>query len=411
MKALVLCGGIPQIAAIKELKSRGIKTLLADMNENVAAREYADEFYKVSVLDVDGVRNLASEQKVDFIISVCADQVLQVAAQVSEELGLPCYIDYETAQNVSKKSYMKKVFWDNDIPTSKFVIMDEFDEEKIKNLSYPIIVKPVDAYSSRGVTKVTNIDNLIKAFDKAKSISRTSGVIVEEFVEGEEVTVDVYVEDGIAHILCLTNLYKIGEDGKFIINRSHIPAMVSEDIKKQIAETAQKIAKAFGLKNCPMLIQLISDGKKISVVEFCARTGGGIKFLMIKKNSGFDVVKAVVDLAMGLKPHVEKFEVPKTITVNEFVYCNKGELDHLEGFEELLNEGVIAEYNQFKLKGTQFGEINGSGDRVAYFSIVAETEEEIKIKHNIANERIKAMSIDGKDLIRHDLIDKFSKEN
>lgn len=411
MKALVLCGGVPQIAAIKDLKSRGIKTLLADMNENVAAREYSDEFYKVSVLDVDGVRNLASEQKVDFIISVCADQVLQVAAQVSEELGLPCYIDYETAQNVSKKSYMKKVFWDNDIPTSKFVIMDEFDEEKIKNLSYPIIVKPVDAYSSRGVTKVTNIDDLIKAFDKAKSISRTSGVIVEEFVEGEEVTVDVYVEDGIAHILCLTNLYKIGEDGKFIINRSHIPAIISEDIKQQIAETAQKIAKAFGLKNCPMLIQLISDGKKISVVEFCARTGGGIKFLMIKKNSGFDVVKAVVDLAMGLKPHVEKFEAPKTITVNEFVYCNKGELDHLEGFEELLNEGVIAEYNQFKLKGAQFGEINGSGDRVAYFSIVAETEEEIKVKHNIANERIKAISIDGKDLIRHDLIEKFSKEN
>ena len=54
MKALVLCGGIPQIALIQELKSRGITTLLADMNENVVARAYADEFYKVSVLDVDG---------------------------------------------------------------------------------------------------------------------------------------------------------------------------------------------------------------------------------------------------------------------------------------------------------------------------------------------------------------------
>lgn len=408
MKALVLCGGVPQIAAIKELKSRGVKTLLADMNENVAAKEYADEFYKVSVLDVDGVRNLAKEQKVDFIISVCADQVLQVAAQVSEELGLPCYIDYETAQNVSKKSYMKRVFWDNDIPTSKFVIMDEFCEDKIKDLSYPIIVKPIDAYSSRGVAKVTNIEELKKAFNNAKNISRTNGVIVEEFVEGDEVTVDVYVEDGIAHILCLTNLYKIGEDGKFIINRSHIPAIISSDIERQITETAQKIAKAFGLKNCPMLIQLISNGKKISVVEFCARTGGGIKFLMIKKNSGFDVVKSVIDLAMGLKPHVEEFENPKTITVNEFVYCNKGELDHLEGFEELLSEGVITEFSQFKLKGSTFGEINGSGDRVAYFSVVADTEEDVKKRHAIANKRIKAISTEGKDMIRHDLIEKYS---
>ena len=409
MKALVLCGGIPQIAAIKELKSRGIKTLLADMNENVAAREYADEFYNVSVLDVDAVRNLAKEQKVDFLITVCADQVLQVVAQVSEELGLPCYIDFATAQNVSNKAFMKKVFWDNDIPTSKFVIMDEFQEEKIKHLSYPIIVKPVDAYSSRGVAKVTDLAELKKAFENAKNISRTNNAIVEEFVDGEEVTVDIYVEDGIAHILCLTNLYKIGEDGKFIINRSHIPAIISKDVENQISDTAQKIADAFGLKNCPMLIQLITDGKKISVVEFCARTGGGIKFLMIKKNSGFDVVKAVVDLTLGEKPHVEKIKVPDEITVNEFIYCKEGVFDRLDGFSQLLSEGIINDYKQFKPSGTLFGEINGSGDRVAYFSIEAESKEDLKRRHRIANSKIRAYSTDNVDLIRHDLIEKYSK--
>ncbi|MBR2452668.1 MAG: ATP-grasp domain-containing protein [Clostridia bacterium] len=282
MKALVLCGGVPQIALIKELKSRGITTLLADMNENVGARQYADEFYKVSVLDVDAIRQLAKEQNVDFLISVCADQVLQVVAQVSEELGLPCYIDFETAENVSKKSYMKKIFWENGVPTSKYVIMDMLDMEKIKHLEYPLIVKPVDAYSSRGVCKVNNPSELPAAFENAKNISRTKTAIVEEFVEGDEISVDAYVEDGKVHILCLTNLYKIGEDGKFVINRSRIPANISDNTKIQIEEAAQKIANAFGLKNTPMLVQLISTGEKISVVEFCARTGGGIKFLMIK---------------------------------------------------------------------------------------------------------------------------------
>lgn len=408
MKALVLCGGLPQIALINELKSRGITTLLADMNEKVPARKYADEFYKVSVLDVNAIRTLAKEQKVDFLITVCADQVLQVVAEVSEDLGLPCYIDFKTAENVSKKSFMKKVFWDNDVPTSKFVVMDKFEEEKIEHLEYPIIVKPVDAYSSRGVTKVNNIEELKLAFDKAVNISRTNNAIVEEFVEGEEITVDIYVEEGKANVLCLSNLYKIGEDGKFVINRSHIPALVSADIEEQIKATAQKIADAFELKNTPMLIQLISNGEKISVVEFCARTGGGIKFLMIKKISGFDVVKAVVDLTLGNKPHYEKQNIPQKFTINEFVYCNSGEFDHLEGFEELLNEGVITEYSQFKSSGTVFGEINGSGDRVAYFSIEADSREEIKERHNIANSRIKAISKDGIDLIRHDLIEKFN---
>ena len=161
MKALVLCGGIPQIALIKDLKNRGITTILADMNEKVGARAYADKFYPVSVLDVEAVKNLAILEKVDFLITVCADQVLQVVAQISEELGLPCYIDFETAVNVSKKSYMKEIFAKNNIPSSKHVIMESFDESKIKELNYPLIVKPVDAYSSRGVRKVNTLEETI----------------------------------------------------------------------------------------------------------------------------------------------------------------------------------------------------------------------------------------------------------
>ena len=408
MKALVLCGGIPQIALIKELKSRGIETVLADMNDKVGAIAYADKFYKVSVLDIDAVRQVAIDEKVDFLITVCADQVLEVVAKIAEELGLPWYIDAETAENVSKKSYMKNIFWKNGVPTTKYVILGQLDEEKIAHLSYPIIVKPVDAYSSRGVKKVNNIDELRAAFEVAVNISRTKTAIVEEFAEGDEITVDVYVEEGKAHVLCLSNIYKIGEDGKFIINRSRIPANVSAEIAQQIAETAQKIADAFGLKNNPMLIQLITDGKKINVVEFCARTGGGVKFLMIKKISGFDVVKAVVDLTLGEKPHVTEIKKPDSITVNEFIYCSAGVLDRVEGFEELLREGVIAEYSIFKAVGTEFMQINSSGDRLAFFSIVADNEEELARKHAEANNRIRAISTDGVDIIRHDLISKFS---
>ena len=407
MKALVLCGGVPQIALIKELKSRGITTILADMNEKVGARAYADKFYPVSVLDVEAVKNLAIEEKVDFVITVCADQVLQVVAQVSEMLGLPCYIDFETAENVSKKSYMKEIFAKNDIPSSKHVIMDSFDESKIKGLTYPLIVKPVDAYSSRGVQKVYTINETRDAFEKAKEISRTHDAIVEEFVEGTELTVDVYVENGQAHVLSISTLSKIGEDGKFIIHRSENPANITANIEEQIKDSAQKIAMAFGLTNTPMLIQLITDGKRISVVEFCARTGGGLKFSMIKKVSGFDVVKAVVDLTLGIKPHVDESKRPPLkYTINEFLYCNAGVLDHLEGFDELLADGTIVEYHQFKAKGFEFKQINSSGDRVAYFSVEADSRQEAWEKHRMANARVKAINTDGQDLIRHDIVSK-----
>ena len=130
---------------------------------------------------------------------------------------------------------------------------------------------------------------------------------------------------------------------------------------------------------------------------------------MIKKITGFDVVKAVVDLTMGEKPHVADIKKAESITVNEFIYCHPGELDRVEGFEELLADGTIAEYAVFKSRGTKFDSINGSGDRVAFFSIVAETEDEVKAKHARANARVRAVGINGEDLIRHDLIAKFSE--
>jgi len=407
MKALVLCGGVPQIEAAKQLKARGVTVVMADMNENVPGRAYADIFYPVSTLDVEGIKQVAIREKVDFLISVCADQVLQVVAQISEELGLPCYIDYATSVNVSKKSYMKKIFVENGVPTSKHVILAQLEADKISHLQYPLIVKPVDAYSSRGVKRVDSFEELIPAFEEAVTISRTDTAVVEEFVIGDELTVDAYIEEGKAHVLCVSNLYKIGEDGKFVINRARVPGDISEDIAAQIQDTAQKIADAFGLRNTPMLIQMICDGKKISVVEFCARTGGSIKFIMIKKFSGFDVIKAVIDLTMGQIPHVGQIKKPEKRTVNEFIYCNPGVLDHVEGFEELLADGTIVEYKVFKAPGTEFGEIRSSGDRVAFYSVEAETEEELKCKHALANARVKAISTSGEDLIRHDLIAKF----
>ena len=139
MKALVLAGGLPQIALINELKKRGIVTVLADYFENPVAKEYADIFYRESTLDVEAITRVAKREKVDFLITVCTDQALLTVAKVSEELGLPCYIDYQTALNVTNKSYMKRIFAEKNIPTAHFAVMAKLEEECIRKLNYPLI--------------------------------------------------------------------------------------------------------------------------------------------------------------------------------------------------------------------------------------------------------------------------------
>ena len=404
MKALVLAGGFPQIALIRDIKSRGIEVILADYNENPVAKPYADVHYRVSTLDVEAITHVAVQEQVDFLITACTDQALLTVAYVSEKLGLPCYIDYQTALNVTNKAYMKEKFVEFNVPTAKHVIMGELDVSKIKDMAYPLIVKPVDCNSSKGVKKVSDLSELEGAFAEAVRLSRTDTAVVEEFIEGPELTVDAYIEDGIAHILAVSNNEKIASDEKFVIFRTKYPAAISKDIYAQLQTTVQGIADAFELKNCPMLVQLITDGRRVFVLEFSARTGGGVKYLLIRKASGFDVIRAVVDLTLGKKPHVDPDQPAFNYVANEFIYCYPGVFDRLEGFEALKEQGTIADYYVFKWKGAEFTGVDSSGDRVAGFTVHGNTPEEIEENHRKAAAAIRVLDVEGRDMMRHDLL-------
>lgn len=401
-KALVLAGGFPQIALLKELKSRGYITVLADWNEAPVAKAYADIYYRESTLDVPAITRVAQTENVDFLITVCTDQALLTVAQVSEKLGLPCYIDYRTALNVTNKAYMKKVFVEHGIPTAKHVIVEHADAVP-EDMPFPLIVKPVDCNSSKGVKRVNNRRELAEAVAKAVSYSRTSTAVVEQFVSGPELSVDVYVEQGVANILCISNNDKIAAEDKFIIFRGRCPAAEAEPVKEKIRAAAQQIADAFGLRNTPMLIQLIVEKDEIYILEFSARTGGGTKYLRIGYLTGFDVVKAVVDLTEGKLPHLEPVR-KQMYLADEFIYCKPGCFDRLEGFEELLRQGVIRDYYVFTWHGAEFDRVESSGDRVGGFTIVADSYEELRKKHDLVASSVQVLDMDGRDMMRHDLL-------
>lgn len=404
MKALVIAGGVPQIELIKQLKARGIETLLADGSPNAVARPYCDKFYHVDVFDMEAIKEIAVKEKVDFLITVCADQVLLVVAKVSELLGLPCYIDYETCQDVSDKIRMKRIFKANGIPTTDYVETDFLDMDVIGKLNFPLVVKPVDAYSSKGVRKADDLEELKKYYEEAHSISRSGGVIVEEFFAGEEISVDAFVVNGKANVLNVTNSEKIKDKDRFVIFRGRYPVKASDAVLKQIDEIAQKIADGFGLVNAPLLIQLLHNGDKVSVLEFCARTGGNMKYLLIKYSTGVDVIGATIDITLGQTPDLNPKAECHNIVVNDFIYCRPGVFDHFEGFEELERQGLINEFHPVRIKGTVMRGVTSSSDRVAGMNIVADSIGQYNEKRRIINDRVKVIDIEGNDIMRHDLI-------
>lgn len=404
MKALVIAGGVPQIELIKQLKNREITTVLADGSPNAVARPYADIFYCVNIFDIPAVKEIAEKEKVDFLITVCADQVLLVVAEVSEILGLPCYIDFETAKNVSDKIRMKRIFKEIGIPTTDYVETDCLDMYDISHLRYPLVVKPVDAYSSKGVRKAENTDELKQYYAEAKKISRSGGVIVEEFFQGDEISVDAFVVNGKVKILAVTNSEKVKYEDRFVIFRGRYPVHASEKVIAKIEDIAQRIADGFGLVNSPLLIQLLNNGDDVSVLEFCARTGGNMKWLLIKYSCGVDVITATIDITLGKEPDLELKNTGKTIVVNDFIYCYPGVFDHFEGFTEMVEKGMINEFHAVRSKGTEMRGVNSSGDRVAGMNIVADSIEDFNMKKKVILDNVKVLDINGNDIMRRDLL-------
>ena len=404
MKVLVLAGGIPQLELMKRLRKKydGVEILLVDYLKHPVASDYADKFFNISTLDVDAVENVARDEQVDLIITVCTDQALNTVAEVSERLKLPCYIDAKTGKNVTNKKYMKKVMEENRVPTAHHFITEEVVKSLPDGMSFPVIVKPVDCNSSKGVVKVNSNLELQEAVKTAIRYSRTNNAIVEDFVSGRELTIDAFVQGGKSQVLCISELDKIKSDNSFIIFRSMNPARVSDAVMEKIENASQQIVDAFGLVNCPLLIQLICDGDNISIVEFSARTGGGLKYQLIEQVTGVDIIDATIDISLG--QHVDlNIEESDQLIVNEYLYCNDGIYDHLEGFSELEKDGIIDNYFEFKDPGTTMDGANSSGDRIASFTIVDNDLERLKKRHAMALKKVKAISVEGLDILNHEI--------
>lgn len=373
MKALVLAGGFDQIELIKEIKSRGWNVILVDYFENPPAKAYADKHFQISTLDEEKVYELAKEERVDLVTTACTDQALLTMARVSAKLGLPSYISEDIALKMTNKFYMKQCFKDNDIPTADFVLID--DMEKIRNTvcqikKFPQIVKPCDCNSSKGVTKVFGMDGMMEAAKEAFMLSRSGKIIIEEYLEGVELSIDVWIEKDAVKILDISETCKINENNNFFtIFRSIYPVEHVEVVEEKIKKVAEQIAEVFSLSDCPMLIQALIHEGEIYVIEASARMGGGTKYKYINEISGVDIMKVYVNRIMGdvgqvLHPikNAKYYEL-------DYVYAYNGTVTEIIGLEELKEEGSLDDYFVYKPVGSVVSKRTTSSDRILGFLI------------------------------------------
>ena len=402
---MILAGGNDQAALIKELKyhfNGDVETILLDMLSNVKAKPFADRFMQISTMDRDAVLKAAQEENVDYILTACGDQPLSTMAYVSARMGLPCYLSEDDVRDLTNKIYMKRKMVENGIPTSKFHVIQNLDDDvNLDEFEWPLIVKPVDSNGSKGVKKVERREDFRVLLKEAMSYSLSKKAIVEEFKAGEELSVDVYVEGSTAKILMVTTSKKIQENkDSFTILQSEYPPRIPYS-ETRIHEIVQKIVNAFELHDTPLLVQMITNGDDYNVVEFSARMGGGSKYHIIEVLTGVNIMGVYVDMVMGKRPSVSP-EKKWNNALMCYVYCTPGILSELSGFDEMCKEGLMHSYFTYKMPDSEIIKSTTSSDRVAGFLVVGNSQDDVENKLKKINDVVKVLDQNGKDIMRHD---------
>ena len=402
--AIVLGGMKPHILLIEKLKKRGYYTILVDYLDHPPACEAADEHVQISTYDIDAIRELAKERKVELIINCCLEFLNVGIAKLAEELNLPTMYSYETSLNVSDKSRMKKIMRNNNIPTTKYVCVKELSQLESLPLEFPVFAKPSDGTGSTGVAKADNMDDLRIITQEAIDYSKNGVAIVEEAAVGQESNVYCAIQNGIATVIGVSQKYSvIGGNGD--ITRalgSMWPAQFSEKAFSNIRSACQKIADSFKLKNTPMFMQIIVDGDDINIIEFACRMAGGYSYRNILSKYGFDFFDFTIDCFLNNNSDVQIHDNGDYYAINS-LYSDPCIFDHVEGMKELLDQGIIIDYMLPRNPGTAITGETQRKSKIGYFISSGKSKEEVLKKVQYVFDHIEAFDDKGNKVLRRDV--------
>ncbi|MBR2592373.1 MAG: ATP-grasp domain-containing protein, partial [Oscillospiraceae bacterium] len=401
----VLGGTNPHVELIRQLRTKGYYVVLVDYLPDPPCAAYADRHIKESTLDADKILEIAQALKAELVISTCIDQANSTCCYVAEKLGLPHPYDYQTSLNVTDKSLMKAIMAENGIPTSPFIVLRDISELDESRIRFPAVVKPVDCNSSKGVYRADTMEEILRYTVEDFQMSRSGKVIIEGFNKGEEIQVDCFANDRGAEVIMTRQKKSIrGESGMVLQSTgSVIPAPLSGSLDRQAREIADRIASAFGLRNTPFFYQAIVTSEGISVLEFAPRIGGGLSYYLLKELAGYDSVAAAIDSFQGRKVTPAYLPVNKCYSTC-LLYANPGVFDHVEGFAELKESGVIRDHFQLKSPGARIDGDMRSSNRVCAFVVEGDTPEDVRKKERIAYNRIRILDPNGQDIMNKSLI-------
>lgn len=276
MKTLLLCASHNDLGLIHGLKKLGAQIVVTGAISGQIGEKYCDKYIQADYSDRELILQIAKEEQVDYICACCNDYGVYTAAYVAEQLGLPGYDSYDVTCTLHNKDKFKRFAKENDISTPRAETFNNPDDALafLKDVKYPVIIKPTDCSAGNGITKIDSYTQAPDAISYAFEKSRAGVVIVEQYVKGTQHGFCTFLVNQKVRAYISNNEYSIMNPYRVEIDT--FPADNSDVAAPILISQIEKIASLLQLKDGIFHLQYIMQDDIPVIIEVMRRAVGNM---------------------------------------------------------------------------------------------------------------------------------------
>jgi len=300
---LILGAGNAQIDAIEYLIAKdGYEVHVCSWSAEDKGAKLADKFVQINITDADKIQEYVHKNNIDYIYSIGSDLAMPTVAKISARLGLPCFVSPELPMICNNKHLLRDALGEGFEGNIRHITARNLPDLKGWN-HYPCVIKPVDSQGQRGVYEVRSANELEKYFDVSMSFSRSKKVIVEEYVDGQEFSVNSFFCHGEMKFSLVSDRIVFDEYPGGIIKEHHVPSLIDQDVKTKILDLVKRSAERLNIREGPAYyqIKLLKNAPKI--IEITPRLDGCHMWKLIRHYCNDDLLASTFEyLLEGTEP-------------------------------------------------------------------------------------------------------------
>ena len=372
LSIMILGAGPLQVPAIHEAAALGIRSVALDRNPQAAGLRLCDAPHVVNIMDSEAVTAIARVERIDGIMTLCTDAPVRTVAAVASVLGLPA-LSLSAAAKATDKRLMRSALSARRVPIPRFSVTQTLDEARLAadSFGYPLALKIGCSSGSRGVYRVDSQADLAARFVQAREFQPLVGLLLEEWMEGDEVSVEGACWGKEIHVVQVTD--KLLFPGVFPVEAGHSqPSRLPEASVASIRATAEAGVHALELTDSAFHAELKMTRGGPKIVEIGARLGGDrIATHLTPLSTGVNLLKAAISIAVGHAPDLASARA-RGSAVRYFHASGCGTIERVEGLDEVQTmPGLELLYSASERDGPLrpglvVGEIRSSLDRYGH---------------------------------------------